>query len=137
MALLIIDTGPRVAYLDAKDDLHGPVKDFIGSFKGQFITTLPVITEAMWMLRSDHRVQNELSLLLTRELIKIENLTPSDFAFISEVNEKYRTLPADFADLTLLAISERFGIAQIFTLDSEFDIYMRSKNRKFVRVDPL
>lgn len=91
----------------------------------------------MWMLRSDHRVQNELSLLLTRELIKIENLTPSDFAFISEVNEKYRTLPADFADLTLLAISERLGIAQIFTLDSEFDIYMRSKNRKFVRVDPL
>lgn len=137
MALLIIDTGPIVAYLDAKDDLHGPVKDFIGSFKGQFITTLPVITEAMWMLRADHRVQNELSLLLTKELIKIENLTPSDFAFISEVNEKYRTLPADFADLTLLAISERLGIAQLFTLDSEFDIYRRSKNRKFVRVDPL
>ncbi len=137
MASLIIDTGPIVAYLDARDDLHDVITQFIGSFKGQFITTLPVITEAMWMLRTDHRVQNELSLILARELIKIENLTPSDFTFISEVNEKYRTLPADFADLTLLAISKRLEVAEIFTLDSEFDIYRRSKNRRFIRIDPL
>ena len=37
---------------------------------------------------------------------------------IAELNAQYADLPRDFADLTLLAISEHLDIAAIVTLDS-------------------
>jgi uncharacterized protein len=43
--------------------------------------------------------------------------------------EKYEDLPADFADASLLALSERSGIELIATFDSDFDIY-RTRTRK-------
>lgn len=54
-----------------------------------------------------------------------EALQDSDFKRIAELFDKYSDLPADFADLSLVAISERLNIPQIVTLDRDFDIYRR------------
>jgi uncharacterized protein len=43
-------------------------------------------------------------------------------------------LPGDFADLSLIAISERLDIAAIATLDSDFDIYRRYRKQPFERI---
>ncbi len=45
-------------------------------------------------------------------------------------------LPADFADLSLIAISERLNLPRIVTLDSDFNIYQRfrDKPQPFCRV---
>jgi uncharacterized protein len=51
-------------------------------------------------------------------------------------NAQYADLPRDFADLSLIAISERLNIAAIATLDNDFDIYRRYRNRVFERVFP-
>ena len=47
--------------------------------------------------------------------------------------EKYRDLPADLADLTLVVVSESTGIRDILTLDSDFRVY-HSRNGKLRRV---
>src|SRR5438477_11432104 len=118
----LIDAGPIIAYYDAGDDWHQRVKIFFEKFKGQFVTTSACITEAMYMLRADHRVQNELLLDLSRGLYHVEALTPSDFSRIAELNTRYSDVPGDFADLSLLVISERLHIAEIASLDSDFNI---------------
>jgi len=46
-------------------------------------------------------------------------LIDSDFERIAELFEKYSNLPADFADLSLVTISERCDIPQIVTLDRD------------------
>jgi predicted nucleic acid-binding protein len=62
------------------------------------------------------------------------NLVPEDYARIAELNQRYADLPGDFADLTLVALSERLDIAEILSLDSDFDVYRRFRREPFFRV---
>lgn len=51
-----------------------------------------------------------------------------------ELNAQYADLPGDFADLCLVAISERLDISAIATLDSDFDVYRRYRKQPRERV---
>jgi predicted nucleic acid-binding protein len=42
--------------------------------------------------------------------------------------------PGDFADLSLVLLSEQLGIAEILSLDSDFDVYRRFRRQPFQRV---
>jgi hypothetical protein len=125
MLITLIDAGPIIAYFDQGDRWHKEISSFIDAFSGQFVTTTPVITEALWHLRSDYRVQNEFLLRVSRSLFRNEGLTYADFSRIAELNSQYRDLPADFADLSLIAVAERLDISSIVSIDREFDIYRR------------
>lgn len=134
MTRTLIDTGPLVAYYNGRDDWHSEVKSFLEGFRGQFVTTVACITEAMNLLRANPLVQNQLGGDLAKGLYEVEHLQPQDFARIAELNIRYRNVPADFGDLSLVVISERLSIDDIFTLDSDFHIYRRLGNRPFRRV---
>jgi uncharacterized protein len=71
---------------------------------------------------------------VVREVFEYCPLLSQDFIRIAELNAQYFDLPADFADLSLIAISERLNIAAILTLDRDFDIYRRYRNQPFDRV---
>lgn len=139
VARCLIDAGPIIAYFDAADDWHEDCSDFIDRFRGQFFTTAPVITEVMWILRSDYRVQNEFLLRVARGLFRDLPLSSQDLTRIAELNERYSNIPADYADLSLVAISERLELDSIVTLDRDFDIYRRrvgQVQRRFKRITP-
>ena len=61
-------------------------------------------------------------------------LEPADYARIAELNSRYADLPGDFADLSLVLLSEQLGIAEILSLDSDFDVYRRFRRQPFQRV---
>ena len=88
----------------------------------------------MWLLASDSRVQNDFLLDLAEGVYRCEPLRQVDFLRISELNSQYADLPGDFADLTLIAISERLNIVAVATLDKDFDIYRRYRRQPFERV---
>lgn len=88
----------------------------------------------MWLLNSNWRLQNRFLDGVAREVFECCSLLPQDFTRIAELNSQYFDLPADFADLSLIAISERLSIAAILTLDSDFDIYRRYRTQPFDRV---
>lgn len=136
MPKTLIDAGPIVAYYNGADSWHHLITEFLSTFKGQFITTVPVITEAMFLLRSSFAVQNELLSDLAKELYVIEQLSPGDFARIRVLNSKYSSVPADFADLSLIVISERLELKDIVSLDSDFDIYRQLRSKPFRRLFP-
>jgi len=130
----LIDSGILVAYYSARDDHHLKVCKFFEQYTGRLITTLSCITEVMWLLNSDWRLQNRFLDGVAREVFECCSLLLQDFTRIAELNAQYFDLPADFADLSLIAISERLNIAAILTLDSDFDIYRRYRNQPFDRV---
>jgi len=136
MSATLIDAGPLIAYYNAGDIWHPRVRAFFEKFAGQFVTTSPCLTEALYMLRADHRVQNELLLDASRGLYAIEELLPEDFSRIAELNTKSADVPGDFADLSLVVVAERLGLSRIASLDSDFDIYKRYGKRGFQRVFP-
>ncbi len=132
---VLIDAGPIIALFDDGDDRHDEAIDFFKQFTGRLVTTCPVITECMWNMKSDERVQNKLlNDLADGKIYNIEPLIPKDYRRIAELNIKYADLPADFADLSLIAISERLSNPKIITFDEDFDVYRRFKRDHFKRV---
>lgn len=88
----------------------------------------------MWLLNADWRTQNEFLLDVAKEIYECVPLLSQDFSRIAQLNTQYADLPGDFADLCLVAISERLDISAIATLDSDFDVYRRYRKQPFERV---
>lgn len=61
----------------------------------------------------------------------------SNLSRIRTMSEKYSDVPMDFADVTLLLISELHKIEDIVTIDSDFNIYRnlheRALNNLFIK----
>jgi hypothetical protein len=115
--LILVDSGILFAYYSANDDYHPYVRIFFENCTSRLITTPNCITEVMWLLSSHWRTQNEFLLDVAKEIYECVPLLPQDFSRIAELNFQYADLPGDFADLTLIAISERLDISAIATLD--------------------
>jgi predicted nucleic acid-binding protein len=81
----------------------------------------------MYLLNRDYRTQNEFLQDLAQKLYRSIPLISEDFIRIKELNKQY-------ADLSLIAISERLNISAIVTLDDDFDIYRRYRKQPFARV---
>jgi uncharacterized protein len=132
--IILIDSGILTAYYSAADNYHLQVCRFLEGCTSRLITTHSCVTEVMWLLGSNWRTQNEFLLDLAKELYECVPLLPQDFTRIAELNAQYADLPEDFADLSLIAISERLNIGAIATLDSDFDIYRRYRKQPFDRI---
>ena len=132
--LILADSGFLFAYYSANDKYHQQAYSFFENCTSKLVTTPICTAEVMWLLGSDWRTQNEFLLDVAKELYECEQLLPQDFSRIAELNAQYADLPGDFADLSLIAISERLDIAAIATLDSDFDVYRRYRKKPFERV---
>jgi predicted nucleic acid-binding protein len=133
-SVILVDTGLIVAYYSADDQYHAEARAFFERCTSKMLTTVACVTESMFLLAADWRVQNEFLMAVSIGIFECEYLTASDFSRIAELNAKYAYLPGDFADLALIAISERLDIEAIATLDSDFDVYRRYRKKPFVQV---
>ncbi|MBF2098795.1 MAG: type II toxin-antitoxin system VapC family toxin [Gloeomargaritaceae cyanobacterium C42_A2020_066] len=133
-AFALIDAGPLIAYYNTRDRYHHSIRGFLVAYTGQPVTIDPCITEAMHYLRSDYRVQVKFAEHIAQGLWQRENLAQSDFNRVAELIGLYRDLPGDFADLSLVAVSERLDIPEVITLDSDFDVYRRYRRHPFKRI---
>jgi predicted nucleic acid-binding protein len=64
--------------------------------------------------------------------IEVDENSSADLPCIIAVMNKYADLPADLADASIVAMCERRGIAEVATLDADFDVY-RTTDRKRLR----
>jgi predicted nucleic acid-binding protein len=55
--------------------------------------------------------------------LDLEEITQGDIPRIINLTKKYRDLPMDFADATLVVAAEKTGLREIISIDSDFDIY--------------
>lgn len=139
MRRILIDSGILLSYYQQQEPLHAVVVAFFEQTAAQLITSAICIAEVLWLLGDprDPRVlsvQNHLLGAVSRGGITIIDLLPEDYACIAALNERYADLPGDFADLTLVTISERLDVAEILSLDSDFDVYRRFRREPFCRV---
>jgi predicted nucleic acid-binding protein len=139
MRRILIDSGILLSYYQQQEPLHQAVVAFFDQTAAQLITSLICIAEVLWLLGDprDPRVlaaQNHLLGAVSRGGIQVINLLPEDYTRIVALNERYADLPGDFADLTLVTLSERLDVAEILTLDSDFDVYRRFRREAFRRV---
>ena len=135
---VLIDTGPLVAYLDRTDAEHEAVSGFLDDFKGMLCTTTAVITEAMYLLKDAPTGPRRLAEFADAARLEIAALTDTkDLLLAADLIEKYASVPMDFADATLVMLSDELNSTRIITLDRRgFRIYRRRKGRRTFEILP-
>ena len=98
----LIDTGPLVAYLDARDRAHEAVAGCLADFLNATATVVYDLSTAP-------------------ELDEVVTLM-----------ERYRDTPMDYADGTLVRLADALDVFDVLTLDRRgFLTYRAKRNRRF------
>lgn len=131
MQSIVVDSGPLIALFDGSDRFHADAVTFLRETPRRMVTNLPVITEVVYMLDFAHQAQRDF-LFWAESGLSVDTHTFGDLPRIRALLEKYRDLPADFADASLVALCERLRITTVASVDADFTIY-RMQNRQGFR----
>lgn len=127
--MILTDTGPLVALLDADDPSHVACVAAAQSLPtGPLLTTWPCFTEAMYLLGEvgGYPYQAALWSLQTTGRIVLLDLTREEMDRMAALMEKYQDTPMDLADASLVAVAESRSLRRVFSIDSDFFIYRLS-----------
>jgi len=126
----LLDTGPLVALLSKNDAAHQQCVEVFASFRGHLLTTEAVVTEAIRLVGRRGAAACLDFFLRAGALI-----VPVDVRRLQRCRDlmiRYADVPMDFADATLVALAEEFGVGHIFTLDRRgFTTYRWRRTRSF------
>ncbi len=129
--MILVDAGPLVALLHRDDRDHERCAEAFRRVRGPLGTTWPPLTEAAYLLGFAPRAQDALLEMIERGALRLLPLDESDLPRVRGILHKYRDLPMDLADATLVHVAEREGTLRVFTLDRRhFSVY-RAGRRAF------
>lgn len=133
--MILVDTGPLVALLHADDSNHESCREALRSIREPLATVWPVVTEAMYLLAFSWKAQNALWEMIEGELVSLLPLEAADAPRMKTLMLKYRDLPMDFADASLVRVAEREKLRRIFTVDRrDFQLYRPLGMRRFTLI---
>ena len=130
--MILVDTGFWLALTNARDQHHQVAKRTLGGLKERLITTWPVLTETCHLMvsRLGPVAAERLMASAARGAFQIFELQQAHLPRIAELMAKYRDLPMDLADASLVILAETMGTGRILSTDRrDFRAY-RWKNRK-------
>lgn len=131
--MTLVDAGPLIAIIDRNDDDHEPCVQALSRLTAPLVTTWPAFTEAMYLLgdRVGWMGQERLWQLAVRGDLNLAATGEQELERVRDLMERYRDLPMDLADATLVALAESLRLRRIFTLDSDFRVYRMNGRRAF------
>lgn len=127
----LIDAGPIIALFNKNDKYYKKIAEFLKRYRGELISTWPVITEVSHML--GFSVQAQIDFLTWVHLggIVVKTIEKEDIGRIIDLAGKYYDVPMDLADASLVVLAEKFNIKEIITIDSDYYIY-RTINKEMI-----
>jgi predicted nucleic acid-binding protein len=130
--MILVDTGPIVAFFDASDAYHQSCIGILKDITEPLATTWSVLTEAFYLLGFSWKAQDNLWEFLLRGGMEVLSLDGKMQARCRELMGKYRDLPMDLADGTVVTVAEDRKIEIIFTLDhKDFNVYKPAHSKSF------
>ncbi len=130
--MIIADTGFWLALANSRDRHHSAAVRAMDRLSEPLITTWPVIGETCHLLANRLSVDSEVAFLASaaRGAFHIFALETSHLPRVLELIQKYRSLPMDLADASLVVLAEELGSGRILSTDRrDFGAY-RWKSRK-------
>lgn len=132
---LLVDTGPLVAILNSDDTAHVPCVHVLRETLSALATTWPVVTEAIYLLGFSFDAQEGLLEMLEQGDLQLLPLEARDVPRMRALMRKYRDLPMELADASLVLAAEREEIGTVFTLDRrDFAVYRLPRGKGFTIV---
>lgn len=135
--MILVDAGPLVAIVDAGEADHARCVSALSELTAPMITTWPALTEAMYLVggAGGWPAQEALWKLVERGALRAMDIDETVRNRTRALMKKYRDLPMDLADASLVATAEAVDLKRVFTLDSDFQVY-RFKGRQRFEIVP-
>ena len=133
---ILLDTGPLVALLAESDFQHQRCVDTLATLSPPLVTCWPVITEAVWLLRKQHRPIDRLTDAHAAGLFEFLPLDGESLIQIAEIMRRYESAGLQLADAALAYLAERENLSTVFTLDRRDFSIIRLKRNRTLRLIP-
>lgn len=131
--MILIDTSPIVAFLDGGDKYHSLCMETLRTTRESLATTWSVLTESFYLLDFSSGAQSTLWDLIEKQVFTVLPIPETMYPRCRELMLKYRDLPMDLADATLVTVGEEHRISTIFTLDhKDFSLYRPNHRHRFI-----
>ena len=122
--MILVDTGPLVALFDPADADHRRCVDTLRTIEQPIATTVPVLTQALHLLRPASLGARRLMEFIAGEGLRVLFLDDEGLARAFALMAQYADAPMDLADASLVATAERLELVAVFTLDrNDFHTY--------------
>jgi predicted nucleic acid-binding protein len=133
---VVVDAGFLIGLFDETDSLHRRCREFLNNYRGRFLTTEGVLTEALALLSTAQQLRclDWLADAARAALLEVDR-EPLDFRAIEKLARKYADQPMDFADASVVLLATRTGVREILTADRrDFAVYRLAGKARFIDV---
>ncbi len=132
MERVLVDAGPLVALVSARDEHHAWCVEQWHKLRPPLLTTWAVVAEAAWLVRHDSKAHRVLFELGEARFYSLPQLDEAALPWLRRFLTKYLDVHAQLADATLVYLAERENVDTVFTLDRrDFSIYRFGRNQAF------
>ena len=129
---VLLDTGPWVALIDRSEQGHKECASWLEKFDGELYSTEAVLTEVLYLLNFSLKAQTAAVDFVLQQAVTLVPTSLESLNRAKRLMEKYRNVPMDYADASLVCLAEDLLIQNIATLDKkDFGIYRLPSNRCF------
>lgn len=117
--MVLADTGFWLALADRRDRHHEVAVAAFSRLREPLITTWPVMTETCYLLLTKLGIDSQRRFLETYAAggFQVFPLEVAHAPRLLELTEKYRDLPMDLADASLVVLAEHLGQGRILSTD--------------------
>jgi predicted nucleic acid-binding protein len=130
---VITDTGPWVALIDRSEARHKKCIEWLRQFEGHIFSSEAVLTEVLYLLNFSSKAQSAAIDFILNGAITLVPLSLESLKKTKKLMEKYKDIPMDYADATLVCLAEDLSIYHVITFDSKhFGIYRLTQKQPFV-----
>ena len=133
---LLLDTGAFVALADRSERRHADCVAVLEAWSGTIVTTEAVLTETLHLVGPRWQAQKICLEFLFRGAFALIPPSLASLHRVAVLMERYRNVPMDYADATLVALGEELDTNRIFTLDRRGFSAFRLHQRKTFDVIP-
>jgi uncharacterized protein len=133
---LLVDTGAFVALLDRSEARHNDCVAVLSQWTGPLLTTEAVVTETMHLVGPGWRPQHACLEFFLRGAVLLVPSSRATLKRVAELMARYRDIPMDYADGTLVALGEEAETDQVFTLDRKGFSTYRLRGKQVFRLVP-
>ncbi|HKA54492.1 MAG TPA: pilus assembly protein [Candidatus Binatia bacterium] len=122
---VLIDTGPIVAVLIAKDQHHQWARGQFASLSPPLFTCEAVLSEAQFLVQNFGGDPVAVLDMITKGVLHVTFEVEAEIARLRKLQRTYRNVPMSLADACLVRMAELHASSRVFTIDSDFRIYRR------------
>lgn len=125
-APIVVDAGPLVAFLVARDAHHQWARGQFARLSDPLLTCEAVVAEVAYLIGGDPSGPLKLVEMIRRKTLLLPFRLQDEVSAVNALMTRYADVPISLADACLVRMAELYAESHVMTLDSDFSVYRKN-----------